>query len=79
MSPERRAGPKYTGNSPSHTALQWLISNSHVTLVGVDPVEQGLRCHPLHRQPALQAARGRVRVAPNGTGRGREGHVQGEL
>lgn len=37
---------------------QLLISDSHVALVGVDPVKQGLGCHPLDRQSALQAARG---------------------
>lgn len=42
--------PKYPWQLP--------MSNSHITLVGVDPVKQCLGCHPLHRQSALQAAWG---------------------
>lgn len=38
---------------PEHTAALW-PQHSHVTLVGVDAVEQGLRRHPLDRQAALQ-------------------------
>ena len=48
-------GLYHPGNSPQ----QLLILDSHVALVGVDPVKQGLRCHPLDGQSALQAARGR--------------------
>lgn len=38
------------------TALQFL--DSHITLVRVHPVKQGLRGHPLDRQPALGVREG---------------------
>ena len=34
-----------------------LLGDSHVTLVCVDSVKQGLRCHPLDRQAALAGRR----------------------
>ena len=55
------AGLYHPGNSPQ----QLLISDSHVALVGVDPVKQGLRCHPLDRQAALE---GRGHTAAKGHG-----------
>lgn len=50
------------------------MSNSHITLVGVDPVKQCLGCHPLHRQSALQAVWG----SWSGPGQSNEGIGKGE-
>ena len=47
--PRQDGGLYHPGSSPQ----QLLISDSHVALVGVDPVKQGLRCHPLDGQSAL--------------------------
>lgn len=58
---------------------QWPLSNSHITLVGVDPVKQSLGCHPLHRQSALQVAWGSWSgpgQSNEGIGRGEAGHVR---
>lgn len=70
--------PKYPWQLP--------ISNSHITLVGVDPVEQCLGCHPLNRQSALQTVRDigggprqgntGVRRARAGLDLGRSVHIQ---
>lgn len=47
--PHRRQPCPTPDNTLSHQQPQ----DSHIALVGVDTVEQGLRCHPLHWQATL--------------------------
>lgn len=42
------------------------FQDSHVTLVCVDSVKQGLRCHPLDRQAALEGTGGGIGASPTG-------------